>query len=651
MKYKAFVLVGGLVSLLVFGIVSLGLFRGIEYSLSDRLYTGKQVDPRIVIVGIDAETLDELGQWPLPRAVFAQGLQRIIDEAPQSIGIDILFANPSRLGNEDDNALKEVLENSPIPITLPVEGFDVQIKATQIPTAGNVLYTHPQFTGKNISYGHINLIQDRDGIVRRIPRTILDGETKIQSFSGQVMSSIHDDTIARIVFSGTPGTIRHISFKDVVLGTFDSSLIKNAFVFIGATATDLHDEQTTPVSAGTAMAGVEIQAQIGNMFISNYSLTDIAFPIFILWLSLLILIPLVLFFFARNILIPIIASASLFLVNITAITYLFASGIIVDIVYTSLALIISALTSFSVRYFILERERREIHGVFSKYVSKAVLEKLLENPRAVKLGGESAEVTIFFSDIRGFTSLSEKLTPTELTQLLNRYLTSMTDIILQNDGVVDKYIGDAIMAFWGAPLRNPLHAIHAVQSALIMLTTLDIFNEESLARGEQIINIGIGLNTGDVIVGNMGSTQRFDYTIMGDAVNLGARLEGQTKTYGVRLLVSESTVAAVQRTLGTEHTLLIRELDKVTVKGKKTAVAIFEVVEEKKKEFVTSILSDFETLRTAYYNGDWNTAVNVGNAILSHGEDGPTKILLLRAQELSKNPPETWTGVYELTTK
>ncbi len=651
MKYKTLTSVLLATSFIVFCIASLGLFKGIDATLTDRLFSQRSVNPQVIIVGIDTKTLTELGQWPLPRSLFAQGLQNIIESKPHGIGIDILFADSSRLGSEDDAILERTLRESTVPITLPVEATTLFIKDEATPRAEEIIHTLPAFTGEHIKFGHINLIKDRDGIVRRFPQTIGYRESRIPSFSGQVVERVYDDAaIANIVWSGKPGTIHHISFTDVIHKRIDLGLLKDSFVFIGATAADLHDEQTTPTSGGTPMAGVEIQAQIGAMLLSDLSLTPITTPLFTLWLLTLGLVPILFFFYVRAISIALVVTCALFLGNIIAITTLFDRGILVSIVQTSLTLFISAITAFSVRYFILERERREIRGVFSKYVSGAVLEELLKDPGAVKLGGSEAEVTIFFSDIRGFTTLSEKLTPHELTDLLNRYLTRMTDIILNDQGVVDKYIGDAIMAFWGAPLTDAHHAYRAVQSSLTMLEALDAFNAENEKNGYLPINIGIGLNTGKVIVGNMGSTQRFDYTIMGDAVNLGSRIESQTKTYGVRLLVSEMTIAALTHTKHADA-FLIREVDKVTVKGKKEPVALFEIVERKHEENVRTISEDFEKLRTRYYSGSWKEVIDVGEKILARTNDGPTTVLTERAKTFIQNPPESWNGVYELTSK
>jgi adenylate cyclase len=651
MRYRALGIVV-LATVVISGIlVVLGLFRGIESTLSDRLFAPQAPDTRILIVGIDDASLAALGQWPLPRATIAEGLARIIEGEPAAVGVDIIFAEPSRIGIEDDVALSQLLSMSSVPIVLPVEGLTLALKENAPPYAESILRTLPLFTGPQVRFGHINLIKDRDGIVRRFPPAIEHEGISLPSFTDQITGISRTGAAERIVWSGRPGTVPHISFNEILGPDFDTRLFKDAYVFLGATAANLHDTQTTPVSEGTPMAGVEIQAQIANMLLSGMTLAPLSVPYLGVWILVLAVLVGLAFFRLRNVSLAVITTVAIGIMNLVAIGMFFEYGIAVDIVYTTLALFIAGLLSFLVRYFFLERERREIRGVFSKYVSGAVLEELLKDPAAVKLGGVETDVTVFFSDIRGFTSFSERLTPSELTSLLNRYLTRMTDIILADGGVVDKYIGDAIMAFWGAPLKDAAHPYRAIQSSLAMLDALDVFNAELNDPNMPKVNIGIGLNTGRVIVGNMGSEQRFDYTIMGDTVNLGSRIEGQTKTYGIRLLASEMTIRAFEQTGITDPEICIREIDKVTVKGKKEPVALFEIIERSRQEFVLSILSDFELLRTHYYAGDWHSAVSVGARILSIGEDGPTKVLYERALAFHREPPESWRGVYELTSK
>ena len=620
MRYRALGIVV-FVTVIISGLfVVFGLFRGIEVTLNDRLFTPQVPDARILIVGIDDASLAALGQWPLPRKTIAEGLTRILEGEPAAVGVDIIFAEPSRVDNEDDAALSALLSTSSIPIILPIEALALTLKENVVPHAESTLNTLPIFNGPHVRFGHINLINDRDGIVRRYPPVIEHKGTVIPSFTDQITAISRTGTTERIVWSGRPGTVPHISFNEILDPNFDTRLFKNAYVFLGATAANLHDTQTTPVSAGTPMAGVEIQAQIANMLLSEATLTPLTLPLLGVWILILSTLVGLIFLKLRNISIAVIITIFIGLVNL-------------------------------VRSFFLARAQREILLLFSKYVSGAVLEELLRNPAAVKLGGVETDVTVFFSDIRGFTSFSERLTPSELTALLNRYLTRMTDIILADGGVVDKYIGDAIMAFWGAPLKDAAHPHRAIRSSLAMLNALDVFNAERNDPNMPKVNIGIGLNTGRVIVGNMGSEQRFDYTIMGDTVNLGSRIEGQTKTYGVRLLASEMTIRAFQQTGVVDPMIHIREIDKVTVKGKKEPVALFEIIESARQEFVLSILDDFALLRGYYYTGDWDSVISVGTRILKIGEDGPTRVLYDRALTFRTQPPESWHGVYELTSK
>ncbi len=222
-----------------------------------------------------------------------------------------------------------------------------------------------------------------------------------------------------------------------------------------------------------------------------------------------------------------------------------------------------------------QREKKYIRQTFSKFVSKSVVDELLKDPEKVKLGGEKKVLTVLFSDIRGFTSISEKLTPEELVEHLNEYLQSMTEIVFKYNGTLDKYVGDEIMAFWGAPAPQEDHALLACRASLEMMEALGKMNEQWISRGKPKLAIGIGLNSGDMVVGNMGSASRMDYTLMGDNVNLGARLEGTNKVYGTNIIVSENTYEMVK------DSVVVRELDLIRVKGKELPVKIFELMDIK----------------------------------------------------------------------
>ncbi|MBW3003525.1 adenylate/guanylate cyclase domain-containing protein [Candidatus Woesearchaeota archaeon] len=283
-----------------------------------------------------------------------------------------------------------------------------------------------------------------------------------------------------------------------------------------------------------------------------------------------------------------------------------------------------------------QKEKEKIKSAFKQYVMPAIIDEMLKDPSKLKLGGERKNLTILFSDIRGFTTISEQLGPEKLVELLNEYLTAMTDIILENRGVVDKFIGDAIMAFWNAPLDEPKHTIQAVQSAVLMIEGLKRCNKDWAARGFPEVKIGIGLNSGDVIVGNMGSEQRFDYTCLGDHVNLAARLESSNKFYSTEIIISENIYKQVKG-----H-FVIRELDKVIVKGKTVPIDIYEVIPEYKH------VGDWGRGIKLYREGRFKEALSIFEKL---PKDGPTSMYIDRCNECIKNPPKDWDGVYIRTSK
>ena len=246
-----------------------------------------------------------------------------------------------------------------------------------------------------------------------------------------------------------------------------------------------------------------------------------------------------------------------------------------DLFYPNLAIILSSATSVSWQYITTSREKRFIQESFSRYLAPEVVQELLEDPSRLKLGGERKTITILFSDIRGFTSLSEKLEPEKLTKILTRFLSAMSNVILESRGVIDKYIGDAIMAFWGAPLSDQEHATHALRAALQMSKALKSLNEEFKKENLPPLAIGIGINSGEVTVGNMGSEKRFDYTVIGDAVNLASRLEGLNKNYETEIIISGATKNMLNQKEIEKMGINFKELGQAQVKGKEEAVTIY----------------------------------------------------------------------------
>jgi len=328
--------------------------------------------------------------------------------------------------------------------------------------------------------------------------------------------------------------------------------------------------------------------------------------------------------------------------------YLFQQGIVVTIVLPLFLIFVLFLVMTFYKYFSEERGKKELRTTFQKYVSPAIVEEILSDPTNIQLGGRKAHVTIFFSDVRGFTTISEKLDPQALSDLLNSYLTPMTDLVFKNRGTLDKYMGDAIMAFFGAPIGYKDHAKWACRCALQHLVKLKELQAEYERKGLPQIDIGIGLNTGDVSVGNMGSETVRSYTVMGDAVNLASRLEGITKQYGVRVIISEFTYQEVK------DSFICREVDWVRVKGKVLPVKIYELIAEQKVPSTTEeVIKWFQEGYNHYHNKNWEGALeNFNKAIGIDPNDSVTKLYIERCEDYRMTPPpEDWDGVFVMKTK
>jgi adenylate cyclase len=313
------------------------------------------------------------------------------------------------------------------------------------------------------------------------------------------------------------------------------------------------------------------------------------------------------------------------------------------------AAIFMTMTLF--KFFVEEQEKRKIKGAFQHYLNPAVINQMLDSPEGLRLGGEKKELTVFFSDVRGFTTISEILSPEALASLLNEYFTPMTDIVLDSGGLLDKYIGDALMAVWGAPVHSDDHADRALESSLKMLDALDELRKGWASRNLPIIDIGCGINTGPMVVGNMGSNQRFDYTVLGDAVNLGARLEGITKEYGVKIICSEST----RKRLKNPQKFILRQLDWIKVKGKNEPVTIYEVVRfaEAERELIMKLCELFETGLDKYRRRKFAEAqLDFLGVLQRFPNDGPASVFLERCEYFLENTVgDDWDGIWVMKSK
>ncbi|WGL60811.1 adenylate/guanylate cyclase domain-containing protein [Pigmentibacter sp. JX0631] len=439
-----------------------------------------------------------------------------------------------------------------------------------------------------------------------------------------------------------------------LVDAYDNKLPKNIpkILVYGGTATGTNDKRPSPFDENFDGVGHHV-AIIENILTQNFMQRPLSAPV--IEVSLL-LISGIIFSYALKYLNAL--KSSIFIISVLLSFfyidehYLFGKGnwYYAGMFYVQSISIYFGITVF--KYFTEEKEKKKVRGAFQHYLNPAVINQLLEHPERLKLGGDKKFMTVFFSDVRGFTTISESLTPEKLTSVLNEYFTPMTKIILDSNGLLDKYIGDAIMAVWGAPIPIEDHADRALISSLKMLDELEKLQKKWAAEGLPFLDIGIGLNTGDMVVGNMGSDQRFDYTVLGDSVNLGARLEGINKNYGTRIICSEFTV----KSLKNPQKFLLRELDNIQVKGKNEPVRIFEVMRfiESDRQKVIELVKLFEEGLAFYRQQEWDLAIQKFNSAiqLNNGSDPPSKEFIERCNYLKqKGLEKDWNGVWVFKTK
>jgi adenylate cyclase len=414
------------------------------------------------------------------------------------------------------------------------------------------------------------------------------------------------------------------------------------WVLVGLTAPGLMDLKASPVAA--VYPGVEIHATLLDNLIQGDFLTIL--PPWALWTWTLILAAgvILVVLLSPKLAVTLAALVLLVLVNLTACVAAFRASWWADPVLPGIALGLSFSLAAAYSYATEGRQKKLIRGMFAQYMSETVINHLLQHPEKLKLGGERRRVTLFFSDLAGFTTLSERLAPETVVALLNEYLSCMTEIILEEEGTVDKFEGDAIMAFWGAPLDQEDQAIRACRAALRQVAALADLNREFTRRGLPPLTLRIGLHTGEAIVGNLGSSRRFDYTVIGDTVNLASRLEGLSKFYGTAILAGEATVSECGS--GVEF----RELDLVAVKGREEPVRVFEVLAVKGElaPAQAAVREDFAPGMELYRRGRFEeAAARFAHALEHSPHDGPAQTFLARCRQFqAAPPPPDWDTVF-----
>ena len=594
--------------------------------------------PEMLIVGIDEHSFQELKTaWPWPRSFHAKIVNKLKAAGARLIVFDILFAEPSN--PENDQLFTDAMKEAGNVILATTMEFSESAQVTR-----QILVQPFQlFRQVALGMGLTVVTPDGDGIVRRFHCHLGNEETLPEV----IVRCYHPDLkipthLCHLInFTGPPGHINTVSYSRVLEGPdpYLAELIRGKIILIGrivgAAPTPIADAFYTPFFAGTGqlMSGVEIHAQVINTLLKkNWGKEFTVLPRLGLYLVVLLV-----FGGLVGRVSPLAALGVLvvFILLIYGLSfYLFLHlNLWWPPVLLSGALAVVYAGHIFAHYWIESREKRWLRQAFGQYVSDSLVDAIITNPERLQLGGEEVEATVLFADLVGFTSMAENTAPKELIRLLNEYFSTMTEIILDHRGTVDKFIGDSVMAFWGAPLPIADHAILACETALEMQAAMRPLQENWESQGFPRISIGIGLHTGPVVAGNVGSKKRFNYTVMGDAVNLAARLEHANRFYGTEIIMSEATC----RRLG--DTFLVRELDLVQVRGRVQPVTIYELFSLMPPDGPPSWLQLFDAGREAYKEGKISEASNRFFEILDlYLDDPPTRVFLKRCHKHLDRP-------------
>ena len=630
--------------------------------------------------------------------VFSEPERNPVDEVQQRIAIDgEVWKVPTGWYRQADGDSQLAQE---LPSTDVVLGFffldEAAVTVGQLPEAAYqlndrekrslVMITKPGYAA-NLPIlqqaaqggGFVTTFADADGSVRRSPLTIRYGNQVYPSLSlATVMTYLFDkelildtapvgevdvlrrvglteqmartDGSGRVIvpYRGEKKTFPYYSATDVLNGRIGNDDLEGAIVLVGTSALGLADLRTTPV--GTQYPGVEVHANIVDAMLND------GFPYRPEWQAGATLVQLVLIGAILSLWLPrlgpiaaIVVSGATMLVSVAGNFYLWAE-LDLDLPLAAIILLVVVLTMLNLGYgFIRENaSRRLLKGMFDQYVPPAHIDRMMSDPSAYQFEGEQKELTVLFSDIRSFTNISETLSASELKAFLNNYFTPITKIIFDNEGTIDKYVGDMVMAFWGAPVDDERHAYHAVLTALKMQQMTQKLREEFAAKGWPAVEIGVGLNTGPMNVGDMGSSYRRAYTVLGDSVNLGSRLESITKFYGAKILIGEHT-----RALAPEF--IYRYVDRIQVKGKNEPVRVYEplCLQNEIAADQAEELSLYEAAHTLYMEQQWGAASSAFQQLID-GYPGQKlyQVYKDRIEDLQyADLPEDWDGVFRHTQK
>jgi adenylate cyclase len=643
----------------------------------------------IVIVAIDVESEQSLGRYPWSRDWHARLIRNLHRAGARVVAFDATFADAFP---EADSVLRRMIDETGVAI------LGAKTNALISSRASRLELEKPAGVLEGSPIGLVDILPDAvDGVIRAYPmlevypdgRAVpqlgiqalleyldLPGDAFRPTEGGWLLGDRHIPAgpggAMLINFAGVPGYLSYYSYATVVddretdigdwdLDTFEELMQEGRFrdriVLVGSTIPEAQDLHPTPFrDAGGASAaavlrpGVEIHANAINTILEERFIQALPRPVQYGW-TLLLAVLVVIAARTLRFVGGAVLSAALVGVAIGAAYWLFArDGVWLWSVAPVLSTGLAYGGSAAVLYFTEEQEKARIRDMFQQYVSPTVVDQLIRHPELVALGGEERVATVLFSDIVGFSSVSEHMSPTALVSLLNEYLTEMTDVVLEHGGIIDKYQGDSIMAEFGVPVPVDDHARRACTAALQMAEALGRLHERWAQEGKPMFRACFGINTGPMLIGNLGSKRVMDYTVMGDHVNLASRLEGANRLYGTTVLVSEFTWTEVER-----H-FIGREIDRIRVKGKQGAVGIYEVLANWQAGFPATtreLIDGYKAALELYRSRRFEEALDAFEALARRfPDDGPTRVLTNRCREyLLQPPPESWRGEYVMQVK
>src|SRR3989339_482235 len=616
-----FIFLGIMFLFFLIKIASFDFFSQLNTIFTDQLQGFLTPRKEIMIVEIDEKSLQQIGPWPWSRQVFAQVLANLNPEKPRIVGIDVLFLDKRE---EDEEVMYQLSKNN-YPLTL----------AGKI---DNETFLQPVYTSNLITSGFINLNSQSDGKIRQFQNKLNISNTCVTSFASSVFEQYLGKKLAGCINESTPlyynytrQAFSHISFIDVYNRQFPKDSFRNKIVLVGFTTKDLKsqiDDNFTDIF-GAQTPGIKIHAQIINSLLHNRFQRDIPQIYFYIICLFISVITLAFFILSQKKLsFRFLTVGLIWLFTQIVGVMLFEFGInwfFVQFSFIWLGIIFYILVFDNLKQ---SKERQFLKQAFQQYISPKLLPTLLKHPEKLALGGEKRQMTVLFCDIRSFTSYSEKVPPEKLVESLNQYLELMSSLILDEQGTIDNFIGDAIMAFWNAPLFEKQHELKAVKTALKML--------EALHKLHTDWQIGIGINSGEMIVGNIGGSKRFDYTVLGDNVNLASRVEGLTKKYGVNILITEAVKNKVK-----DPTIMYRLIDEVVVKGKNQAVKLYQPLLCTRENQI--LKNEYEKGFTLYQQGKFTKALQTWDRLIN---DPVVYIMQKRIVELQKDQNRLWDGIW-----